>query len=126
MRIEHDLVVGKRGLRELQPRVGVELDLLVAGPHGDEHHEPIEPEVLAGRADEGDVSVVRRVERAAEEAGHWTSRISPATSTSSPLRAPAALSAAASSSSSTGTSPEMRKPRSVRRTLKRRLPGRGR
>jgi GTP-binding protein len=63
---------------------------------------------------------------AAEQACHWTSRISPSTSTSSPLRAPAASSAAASSSWSAGTSPEMRKPRSVRRTLKRRPSARGR
>ena len=48
----------------------------------------IEIEVAHGCLGECDVTVVRRVERAAEEAGHWTSRTSPPTSTSSPLRAP--------------------------------------
>src|SRR5713101_7539958 len=123
VRIRLDAVVGKGSSRKLQPRLGVEPDLLVSGTLGHEHREVVEIEVLPGRTRERQVSVVRRIERAAEQACHWTSRNSPPTSTSSPLRAPAASSAAASSSSSAGTSPEIRKPRSVRRTLKRRPPG---
>ena len=124
--IELDLVIGERGPRELQARLGAELDLLVPRIHRDQNRELVEIEVPPGCVGERDVPVVRRVEGAAEQSGHWTSRTSPSTSTSSPLRAPAAFSAAASSSSSSGTSPEIRKPLSVRRILKRRPLERGR
>src|SRR3954471_18182521 len=124
--IELDLVVGECGLREFQTRLGAELDFLVPWTHGDEDRELVEIEVPPGCFGECDVSVVRRVEGAAEQSRHWTSRTSPSTSTSSPFRAPAAFSAAASSSSSSGTSPEIRKPLSVRRILKRRPLERGR
>src|SRR6185312_9974241 len=105
VRIGFDFVVGEAGLRKLQPRPGVELYLLVAGPFGNEHDQVVEAEMLLSCTRQREVTVVRRVERTAEQARHWTSRISPSTSTSSPLRAPAASSAAASSSWSEGTSP---------------------
>src|SRR6266508_4053764 len=125
--IELDFTVREGGLREPQACVAVELDLLVSRTDGDEDDDFLEVEPLFGGLRQGEVSVVRRVERAAEEACHWTSSMSPpSTSTSSPVRAPAAFSAAASSSSSVGTSPAMRKPRSVRRMRKRRPPGLGR
>ena len=62
---------------------------------------------------ERDVTEVRRVEAAAEDADYCHSSVSSPISTSWPLRAPAALSTA-SSSSPCGASPMIRKPRSVR------------
>src|SRR5262249_61385507 len=124
--IELALVGGKRGPRQPQSCRGLELNVLVPGPFGDEDDEAAEVELALGRTRKSDVAVVRRIERPAEQTRHWTSMTSPATSTSSPLRAPAAFSAASSSASSSGTSPAILKPRSVRRMRKRRPPGRGR
>src|SRR5205814_9112050 len=119
-------VVRKGGTRKLQPRLRIEHDVFVAGTRGDEYDELVEPELFLRRASECDVTVMRRIESAAEQARHWSSSSSSATSTSSPLRAPAALSAASSSSSSVGAWPMIRKPRSVRRMRYRRAAGRGR
>src|SRR6266516_3469203 len=125
VRIELHLVAGKRGACELEPGVGVELYVFVPRPRGDQHDDLV-AELLIRGVRQRHVPVVRRIEGAAEQGRHWNSSTSPSSSTSSPLRAPAAWSAAASSSSSFGTAPVMRNPRSVRRTRKRRPPGRGR
>src|SRR5436190_695818 len=111
--VELDIVVRERGACELEPRRRVENDLLVPRPSRDEHDELVESELpLRGRR-ERDVTVVRRVERTAEQpdqgaATHCHSRMSPATSTSSPARIPAARSAASSSWGSSGDSPAIR------------------
>src|SRR5438105_972632 len=120
-----DLALREGGPRELQADVAVELHVLMSGPHGDDD-DHLFAETPCGCVRERDVAVMGRIERSAEERRHWTSSTSPSTSTSSPLRAPAALSAAASSSSSAGAVPAMRKPRSVRSTRKRRPAGCGR
>ena len=59
------------------------------------HAEWIEAEAPSRRLGQKDVPVVRRIERAAEQAGaaHASSNVSSPTSTSAPLRAPAARSA---------------------------------
>src|SRR6266542_6443529 len=62
--------------------VRVELDLLVAGPDGDENHQLLEPELGDGRARERDVAVVRRIEGPAEETDHASA------ATLTPTRAP--------------------------------------
>ena len=64
----------------------------------DDHHDPLEAELPLGGVRERDVAVVRRVERAAEQADHSHTSVSSPISTSVPVRAPAALSAASSSS----------------------------
>ncbi len=91
-----------------------QLDLLVRRVAADEHLEAVELELLDPAARELEVPVVRRVERAAEEADHSNTRVSSPTSTSTPLRAPAARSACSSSSGAGGV-PVTRNPRSVRR-----------
>src|SRR3989442_6673994 len=102
VRVELDVVVGKRSLGKAESRVGVELNLLVPGTHCDENREVVEIEALFRSVGEREMPVVRRIERAAAPACHWISKTPPSTSISSPLRAPAASSAAASSSSSAG------------------------
>ena len=124
--VDLDLIVGECGSRQASAGLGVELDVLVTRFRSDEDRERVERESLLRSLCERNVSVVRRVERAAEQADHSTTSSSPPTSTVSPLRAPAAFNAASSSASSAGASPAMRKPRSVRRTRKRRPDGRGR
>jgi hypothetical protein len=42
----------------------------VPGIGGDEHDEPVDRELVEGRASERDVPVLRRVEGAAEDAGY--------------------------------------------------------
>src|SRR6266536_3190170 len=125
VRISLDLLRRKSRLCETKTRLAVQLHFLVTRTHRDEHDDLV-TEPLFGGVYQREMSVMGRIERAAEQGRHWTSSTSPPTSTSSPVRAPAALSAAVSSFSSDGTSPAMRKPRSVRRTRKRRPPGRGR
>ena len=44
-----DQVLGERRADQLDPRVGVELDVLVAGTHGDEDDELVEGELLLVR-----------------------------------------------------------------------------
>ena len=58
----------------------------------DEDEDAVQAEVLDRRLDEGDVTLVRGIERAAEEAGH-------STSTTSGSRMPAERSASRASSS---------------------------
>ena len=102
----------EREPRQLEPVLGGSHGLLVPGCDDHGHVEAVEAQALHRRAGERDVAVVRRVERAAEDA-YCHSSVSSPISTSCPLRAPAALSTA-SSSSPCGASPMMRKPRSVR------------
>ena len=126
MRVEAHVVVGKGGACQLEPHLGREVDVLVAGPLGHEHDQPVESELLLRGAGDLDVADVRRVECAAVEADHYShSSVSPPTSTSSPLWAPAAFSAASSSSGS-GARPATRKPRSVLRIRHARRAGWGR
>ena len=98
----HREAVAGRGLRRLVRRIGDDGDVQV-----------VEAEVLHGGPCEREVTEVRRVEAAAEDAGYCHSRVSSPISTSWPLRAPPLLSTA-SSSSPCGASPMIRKPRSVR------------
>ena len=108
--VEHDLVRREGEPRELEPRLGRGVDVLVARVGDDDDHDPLEAELPLRRVRQRDVAVVRRVERAAEEADHSLSTsVSSPTSTSVPFRAPAARSAA-SSSSAGGGSPVTRKP----------------
>ena len=117
MVVEHDLALRERGPRELEPRLGLGVDLLVARVGDDAPRPRLEPELPLGRVGERDVADVRRVERPAEQAGHSSTSVSSPTSTSLPVRAPAARSAASSSSVAAGV-PSTRKPRSVRRIRK--------
>ena len=99
--------------------------VLVGGIAADEHVEPFELELFECPPRELEVAVVRRVEGAAEEPDHFQIIVSSPTSTSEPVRAPAARSARSSSSPSGGT-PVTRKPRSVRRIRYARAVGSGR
>src|SRR5919198_1607138 len=65
--VELDVVVGKGGPCEVEPRAGVLDDVLVTGQRGYEHDEFLEPELPLGRLCERNVAVVRRVEGAAEQ-----------------------------------------------------------
>src|SRR5581483_2912614 len=109
-----DFVVREREACQAEPLSGGSRDGLVPRMGHDEHDEPAQVEVLARAADDLEVPVVRRVEDAAEEAGHRYSNDSSPITTSSPSRAPAARSASASASSAGGR-PTTRYPRSVRR-----------
>ena len=124
IRVEAHVVVGERCARELEPHVGREVDVLVAGPLRHEHDEAREREALLRAFGERDVARMRRVERAAEQA-YCHSSVSSPISTSSPSRAPAAL-RIASSSCPSGGRPVTRKPRSVRKTRYARSSGCGR
>src|SRR5947208_7999458 len=119
MRVEVDLSVRERGPRELQADLRLGDDLSVPRAFCDEHHEPRDWKPQAGRSRKLDVTVVRRVERAAEEADHANSTSSSPISTSSPGFAPAARNASASSPSAGGR-PATRKPVSVRKIRNRR------
>src|SRR6266545_27110 len=115
--VELDLPPGKRSPRQLEASVGGTVNGLVPRLGDDDHDEPVEPQLPDGCVSERDVSDVRGVERAPEQAGHGrqpSTSVSSPTSTSLPFRAPAARSAP-SSSSAGGGSPSTRKPRSVRR-----------
>ena len=105
--IEDDLADGEGKLREPESRLGRQVDLLVARVGDDDDHDPLEAELPLGSVGKRNVPVVRRVERAAEQADHSITRVSSPTSTSLPLRAPAAR-RAASSSSGDGAEPTTR------------------
>ena len=81
----------------------------------------LSPQLALRSVGERHVPDVRRVERPAEQAGHSITRVSSPTSTSLPLRAPAARSAA-SSSSGGGGEPSTRKPTIGAEDLERRGP----
>ena len=115
-RIEHDLVVGEGGARQLQTDLGGRLHVLVARIGGDEHEQALEPELLLRAARQLDVAEMRWVERAAVQAERQaSSNSSSPTSTVAPCFAPAAFKARSSSSSDGGV-PRTRKPPSVRRS----------
>ena len=114
MMVEHDFADGERELREPEPRLGRQVDILVARVGDDDDHDPLEAELSLGGVRERDMPVVRRVERPAKEADHSHTSVSSPISTSVPVRAPAALSAASSSSGGGGV-PVTRRPRSVRK-----------
>src|SRR5215203_4958935 len=66
-------------------------DALVAGPLGDQDEQPLGAELIPGALRERDVAEMRRVEHAAENCGgHERISVSPSTSTSAPVFAPAA------------------------------------
>ena len=73
--VEDDVVAGERGARELQPRRRRRLDALVPGIRADEDEHALEPELLLRRAQQRDVPVVRRIERAAEDRGHAADKL---------------------------------------------------
>src|SRR5919201_4706943 len=68
--IELDLVLGKRGARESQARVGVDRNVLVNRTRRDEDDELLERKLLVRGARELDVTLVRRIEGAAEQPCH--------------------------------------------------------
>src|SRR5439155_7164649 len=84
--VEHDLRRKPREglLREPEARLGVGHDRSVRRPGRDQNHQAVDRQPLQRGAGERDMTVVRRIERAAEDPGHWNSSASPATSTSSP------------------------------------------
>src|SRR5205085_12047482 len=90
--------------RQLEPGLDGHVYSHVRRIRGDVHAQVIEVEALPRRLGEKDVSVVRRIERAAEQAraAHGSSNVSSPTSTSEPFRAPTARSASSSSTSSGG------------------------
>ena len=115
--VDLDLPPGKSRPRERDPGLDRAVDVLVPRVGHDHHHDLAEPQLVLGRVRERHMADVRRVECAAEETGHSSTSVSSPTSTSLPVRAPAARSAA-SSSSWGGGEPSTRKPRSVRRMRK--------
>ena len=116
MVVEQHLSAVERKTRELEPRLRGRVDVLVSRVGDDHDHDPLQAELALRRVGERDVADVRRVEGPAEQADQSITNVSSPTSTSLPLRAPAARSAA-SSSSDEGGRPWTRKPRSVRRIL---------
>ena len=129
--IERDLGLVERSERQLgeeEADLWRGRDVLVARLPDDANEQPVEVEPLDPPSRQLDVTDVRRVERAAEDAdahGSHSSSSSPI-STSAPRRTPAPRSASSSSPSS-GISPTTRKPRSVRSTRNdRRAAGAGR
>ncbi len=99
MRVEPYVEGWKCGLGQLQPRLWVGEHAPVAGALLDPDLELVDRKLTPGCLCERDMTVVRRVERAAEDPFHPSSTSSPSISTSSPCFAPAALSASVSSSS---------------------------
>ena len=116
MVVDLDRAVGERRPREREPRLDRAVDVLVPRVGDDDHDHVVQPEPALRSVGERHVPDVRRVERPAEQAGHSITSVASPTSTSLPLRAPAARSAA-SSSSGGGGEPSTRNPRSVRRIL---------
>ena len=114
VRVELDLRIGKGGFRE--PKTGSASATTLRCPGCSATRTTSRSSGTAFSAGLGqlDMTVVRRVERAAEEADHASSTTSSPIATSSPSFAPAALSASASSSSPGGR-PTTRKPVSVRK-----------
>ena len=95
----------EREPRHREPVLRGSVRALVACVRDHGHVQVVDPEPPHRRLGERDVAVVRRVEAAAEDAGHCHSNASSPTSTSCPFRTPAAFSAA-SSSSPAGASPD--------------------
>src|SRR5205814_1431772 len=85
VRVELDLRVGKRGLRELQTGFCIGDDASMPGLLGDQDDQPVQRYGLERRLGEFDVTVVRRVERTAEETDHESSTTSSPIATSSPF-----------------------------------------
>ena len=97
--VELDVVLGKRELCEDKTRLCRSDDGPVARVGDDEDEHLVEREVPLGSGEQGDMAVVRRVESAAQDSRrHWYSSTSPSTSTSVPVRTPAARNASSSSS----------------------------
>ena len=110
--VEANFVAREGRTRQSEAVVGGRVDRAVPGTLAHEDDEPFDVEALSRGVGDCHVAEMRRVERAAVEDYSHSSNSSPS-STSSPVRAPAAL-RIASSSSSAGGVPVTRKPRSVR------------
>ena len=92
-----DAGIVERQARELEARARGRDGALVAGIRDDQDEEPFEAELCERGTGEGDVTVVRRVERSAEDP-YCHSSVSPSTSTSAPRLMPVRRRASSSSS----------------------------